>query len=305
VTDRGTAIRRRRIWERPAAVRAYALARSVADRLGLQLVLKTYYSPIPDLRTVPHYLWTDADPMRGIAFDLDAQIVFLQRELSTLLTEFVPDQEVDSHYRFEPDNPSYPLSDARLLFAMLRWLRPSKVVELGSGQTSKVIAQACRMNIADGHDCAFRAFDPFPTAIDDGLPGLTELVHIDAQAVPERVFAELISGDVLVVDTTHTVKLGSEVNRIVLRLLPLLAPGVFVHFHDICLPYEYPRYLYEDYALYWAEQYLVQAFLCLNRSFEVVCAMHALCRDRGNATDALGLSEYDRSGSSLWLRRTR
>jgi hypothetical protein len=96
------------------------------------------------------------------------------------------------------------------------------------------------MNATGGHESTYRAFDPFPTAIDASLPGLTDLACIDAQTVPEEVFAELTSGDMLVVDTTHTVKLGSEVNRIVLRVLPLLAPGVLVHFHDIYLPYEYP-----------------------------------------------------------------
>ena len=151
----------------------------------------------------------------------------------------------------------------------------------------------------------YRAFDPFPTGIDEGLPGLTDLARIDAQAVPEEAFTELRSGDVLFVDTTHTVKLGSEVNRIVLRVLPLLAPGVVVHFHDIYLPYEYPRYLFDDYALYWSEQYLLQAFLCLNPHFEVLCSVHALCRDRPAAADAAGLASTGQDGASFWIRCTR
>ena len=279
------------------------LARAMAERLGLQLVLKTYYSPIPDLRGLPASVWTDADPMRGIDFDLDAQIGFLERELSPLLKGFVPDQKVAADYRYNPDNRSYSLTDARLLYSMVCGLRPRKVVELGSGQTSRAIAQACRANAAAGHDCSYRAFDPFPTAIDAGLPGLTELIRIDAQAIPEDVFSDLNSGDMLIVDTTHTVKLGSEVNRIVLRILPLLAPGVFVHFHDIYLPYEYPRYLFEDYALYWAEQYLLQAFLSLNPSFEVLCAVHALCCDRPEAVIATGLRERGQGGGAFWIRR--
>ena len=94
-------------------------------------------------------------------------------------------------------------------------------------------------------------------------------------------------------------------NRIVLRVLPLLAPGVAVHFHDIYLPYEYPRYLFDDYALYWSEQYLLQAFLCLNPRFEVLCAVHALCQDRPEAAAAVGLASKGQDGASFWIRRTR
>ncbi len=299
----GTAIRRRRLWESRVAVRGYSLGRAVADRLGLQVMLKTYYSPIPDLHGLPAETWSTADPMRGIGFDLDEQARFLKEDLSELMTTFVPDETVDRNYRYDFDNPSYPPPDARVLFALVRRLRPRSIVELGSGQTSRVIAQACRMNAADGHRSTYRAFDPFPTAIDPGLPGLTELALIDAQTVPEEVFSELASGDILFVDTTHTVKLGSEVNRIVLHLLPLLAPGVIVHFHDIHLPYEYPRYLIDDYALCWSEQYLLQAFLCLNPSFEVLCAVHALCQDRPAAAATTGLARKGEDGGAFWIRR--
>jgi hypothetical protein len=301
--DTGSEIRRRQLWKSRAVVRGYSLARAMAERCGLQFMVKTYYSPIPDLRGLSPATWSEADPMRGIGFDIDAQVAFLEAELSDSLMEFGSDEMVDARYRYDVDNPSYLPPDAQVLFAVIRRLRPRTIVELGSGQTSRVIAQACRMNAADGHESIYRAFDPFPTAIDAGLPGLSELVRIDAQKVPEEVFANLKSGDVLFVDTTHTVKVGSEVNRIILRILPQLAPGVFVHFHDIYLPYEYPRFLFEEYALYWAEKYLLQAFLCMNPEFEVVCAVHALCRDRPRAAAAAGLAiEDQKEGCAFWIR---
>ena len=57
------------------------------------------------------------------------------------MTTFVPDETVDSNYRYDFDNPSYPPPDARVLFALVRRLRPWSIVELGSGQTSRVIAK--------------------------------------------------------------------------------------------------------------------------------------------------------------------
>jgi hypothetical protein len=296
----GSTIRRRRLWSSTAAVKGYALARRLAERVGLQLVLKTYYSPIPDLSTLPKGVWDEPDPMRGIELDIDAQLERLEG-LSGFIAEFAA---ADEHSRtYEALNASYPLPDARLLYALVRELRPASIVELGSGQTSKVIAQACRANAAEGAGSRYRAFNPFPVGLDETLPGLSALERVPAQEVPEEVFAQLAAGDILFVDTTHTVKIGSDVNRIILRILPLLCPGVIVHFHDIGLPYEYPRYLFEDYALYWAEQYLLQAFLAMNPSFEVLYATAALCRDRRAEVERIGLAGPLESGSSFWIRR--
>jgi Methyltransferase domain len=298
---RGSAIRKRRLWDSRLAVRAYALARRAAERVGLQVVLKTYYSPIPDLATLPAQIWDEPDPLRGIQLDLDAQADRLGSRLSPHIAEFASARGPGLAY--EQVNASYPLPDARLLYAVVRDLRPASIVELGSGQTSRVIAQACAANAADGVETRFEAFDPYPTAIDESLRGLAALHRTPAQEVPELVFSQLRDGDLLFVDTTHTVKIGSDVNRIILRVLPLLAKGVTVHFHDICLPYEYPRYLFEDYGLYWGEQYLLQAFLTMNPSFEVLYATEALCRDRREVVEAAGLAERGESGSSFWIRR--
>lgn len=299
----GSTIRRRRLWSSPAAVKGYGLARGAAERLGLQVVLKTYYSPIPDLAQLPGDVWDRRDPLAGIAFDLDAQMELVESRLAPYLRGHAWASDVAREHAYDPANDSYPRPDAAVLYAMVRHLRPKLIVELGSGQTTRVIAQACRENARDGSPARLRAFDPFPTAIDDGLPGLDELVRTKAQDVPDDVFSELGAGDVLFVDTTHTVKLGSDVNHIVLRVLGLLAPGVIVHVHDIFLPYEYPRFFFADYALYWAEQYLLQAFLAFNCDFEVLCGVHALGRERGERMIAAGALARGDMGSSFWMRR--
>jgi Methyltransferase domain len=128
-----------------------------------------------------------------------------------------------------------------VLYAIVRALRPRRIVELGSGHTSLVLAQACVRNSEHGSPVHYSAFDPFPSVAAPPPPGLDELVPIRAQEVPGMVFERLGAGDLLVVDTTHTVKIDGDVNHIVLDVLPRLEPGVFVHFHDIFLPWEYPR----------------------------------------------------------------
>ena len=299
----GSSIRSRRLWSSSAAVKGYGLARRTAERLGLQVVLKTYYSPIPDLAQLPDGVWDARDPLRGIVLDLDAQMAFVESDLAGHIAELKWGTDVAREHSYDPGNDSYPLVDARMLYAMVRHLRPTRIVELGSGQTTRVMAQACRENVRDGAPAQLRAFDPFPTAVDDGLPGLAELVRVKAQDIPDDVFTELEAGDVLFVDTTHTVKIASDVNHIILRVLPLLQPGVIVHIHDIFLPYEYPRFFFADYALYWAEQYLLQAFLAFNSDFEVLCAVYALGREQSARMAATGALAAGEIGSSFWIRR--
>lgn len=299
----GSEVRRRKLWQSGAAVKGYRVARRTAERLGLQVVLKTYYSPIPDLSLLPDDWWERRDPMHGIDFDVDRQLGFVEDHLADHMRRFGAPADVPPEYAFDERNASYPVPDARVLYAMVRHLRPRRIVELGSGQTTRVIAQATRENDAEGHPALLRAYDPFPTAIDDGLPGLDALIRQKAQDVGGDVFGALEAGDLLFVDTTHTVKAGSDVNQIVLRALPLLAAGVVVHFHDICLPYEYPRYLFDDYGLYWAEQYLLQAFLACNASFEVICGVHALGRERTDRMAAAGALRPGQNGSAFWIRR--
>ena len=92
-------------------------------------------------------------------------------------------------------------------------------------------------------------------------------------------FDALRDGDMLIVDTTHVVKMGGDVNRVILDVLPRLAPGVLVHFHDIWLPWEYHPGLVAELG-FWNEQYLLQAYLSDNPRWRIVLAAQALARDR-------------------------
>jgi len=278
-------------------VRAFRTVRAAADRVGLQVVPKNYYSPIPDLRTLPAHIWDRRSELRGIEWDLDAQVAWIERELADAMREFAPPPG------YSPDNPSYGRVGADLLHGVVRGLRPRRIVELGSGQSTLIMAAAVERNRAEGAETELRTFDPFPTVARPGLPGLASLEAVRAQDVPLDVFTSLQDGDVLFVDTTHTVKVDSDVNRIVLDVLPALAPGVLVHVHDIFLPYEYPRRWHEDSGFHWAEQYLLQAFLAGNPCFEVLAATFALCRDRPEAMERLVPTwRPGAEASAFWLR---
>jgi predicted O-methyltransferase YrrM len=284
--------------------RAFTTIRAGAERIGLQVVPKTYYSAIPALGELPPDVWNRRSELHGIHFDLDEQVAWIERNLGDAMREFAPPERPSGRPgEYALANDSYGRVGADLLHGVVRGLKPGRIVELGSGHSTLIMAAAAVRNGAEGVATELRSFDPFPATARPGLPGLAALERVRAQDVPLEVFQSLQRGDVLFVDTTHTVKLDSDVNRIVLDVLPLLAPGVLVHVHDVFLPYEYPREWPERYGFHWAEQYLLQAFLSGNPGFEVLAATFALCRDRPDAMARLAPTwRPGAEASAFWFR---
>ena len=116
-------------------------------------------------------------------------------------------------------------------------------------------------------------------------------------------FSQLESGDILFIDSSHTVKIGSDVNYLFLEVLPRLRPGVIVHVHDIFLPFEYRRdWVLEEFR-FWTEQYLLQSFLTFNSEFEVLMANYYLYHYHQDQLKAVFPNLSSWIGGSFWLRR--
>jgi hypothetical protein len=99
-------------------------------------------------------------------------------------------------------------------------------------------------------------------------------------------------------------KAGSDVEHLLARVLPCLSPGVFVHFHDIFWPFEYP----DDWILggrCWNEIYAVRLFLQFNSAFRTVLFLPMLARTHPNIIERLAPKALANPGGGLWLRRER
>lgn len=244
--------------------------------------------------------------MPGLELDLEAQLRSLAAELSEYVREFSPPRDAPGDEAgFFLSNPHYGPIDAQLLYAMVRRFRPRRVIELGSGYSTLVIATASARNASEGQPVEHRVYDPFPSAVLARVRDRIELHARSAAEIELETFAALEADDVLFIDTTHVVKPRSEVLHLLLNALPALQPGVVAHIHDVYRPFEYPRALYEVFGAYWQEHYLLQAFLAFNAEFEVLCATHALARLRPEqlATLVPNGAAGAASPSSFWIRR--
>ena len=127
----------------------------------------------------------------------------------------------------------FPRLDAAAAYAMVRTLRPRRIVEVGCGHSTRFLARA----VADGKlDTRIIAIDPEPRASLAGLD--VEWLRTPVQRV--AAFPALGQGDILFIDSSHQLKPGSDVDFLMNAVLPLLPEGVRVHFHDIFLPDDYP-----------------------------------------------------------------
>jgi hypothetical protein len=284
-----------------AKKRAYRVSQRLVRRAGFHLTRARYYSPIPT--NVPDGIWSSRSPLRGLEFDFARQLEWLSRHVAPFTGEFCPPIQVTPEYAFDYNNGSFGHVDADVLYGIVRSTKPSRVVELGSGHTSVVIHLALTENRKEKSDCIYQVFDPYPTNHLLGTAGAFTIDQVGAESVAEDTFTSLSAGDILFVDTTHTVKIGGDVVKIVLDALPLLVPGVLIHFHDIFLPYEYPKAFIDEQEFFWGEQYLLQAFLAFNEQFRVEAALHALFRERRCSLLRLLPSTIEGSPGSLWISR--
>jgi hypothetical protein len=278
----------------------HAAFRQAAVRLGYDVVWRDYYSPIPDLRRLQPAVWTEPGPMPGVAMDLAAQLAWLEG-LAPYLADFRPPEHSPGPHVYGRDS-GFELVDAAVLHATVRRLRPARIIELGAGASTLVTAAACRQLAESGHAVSFTTCDPYPRDILQPPPaGVTTLLAQSARDLSLERFRELGVDDILFIDTTHTVKVGSEVNHLLQNVLPVLSPGVVVHFHDIFLPWEYPRAWVQDNAWFWSEQYLLQAFLIHNPCWEILLGNHLVQRSQPEMIQRLIGGPAD--GASFWMRR--
>lgn len=279
------------------------------ERLGFHVTPVHYFQPIPDTRRLDPGTWKRRTEAVGVDFRVEEQIELLSTIAERLGAEVraLPRERTADPLQFHLGNGAFEAVDAELLYGMVRLLKPRRLVEVGSGSSTLLAAQAARKNAAEGSPCDLVAIEPYPSRLlAAGVPGV-KLRPVEVQAVPLSDFEALGEGDILFIDSTHVLAIGGDVKYELLEILPRLRPGVSVHLHDIFIPAEYPEAWVKDFRWFWNEQYAVQAFLAFNDAFRVTWSSAYMHLERPELLER-AFPSYDRTATSpgsLWLRRVR
>ncbi len=253
-----------------------------------------FYSPLTSKSDIERALKTSPS-LAGIDLREDAQL--------ELLGTMAPLWRQRPRGRYDtPGNTMFPSSDAAVLSALIRMVSPKQIIEVGSGYSSAVML--------DSRDEATQLtfVEPYP----ERLQGLIrpddknwELIQSPVQETELELFRRLNRDDILFIDSTHVMKAGSDVGYLLFQVLPNLASGVLVHFHDVF----YAEYGlgYQDGWLAehrdWNEAYFLQAFLMNSASYEIVLFNDYIWQMHSSVVKQYLPETVRQRPGGIWLRK--
>lgn len=263
-----------------------ALARlfHAGQKFGWDILPRHFYSEIPDigkLRASRH--WREAFSMIDVpGADLDPQLAYVESIMTPAIRDRLAGASVHDAACAENGEPGYGRIESEFLYGFVATRRPARIVQVGCGVSTAVCLAAAKDT---GTDIAITCIEPYPTAFlrKAANAGRITLIEAPVESLPYDFLGRLGSGDLFFVDSTHTLGPGGEVSRIILEMLPRLAPGVHAHFHDISFPYDYQGDILSTALFCWHETTLLHGFLACNARFRILASLSMLHHGRQDA----------------------
>lgn len=277
-----------------------------AQAKGLHVLPVHYYSPIPNAKSLqlddatPRFDGM-SDPEKNAALaEIEAMVAPYAKKLEEIRAR-VPYRDEDPTTDFRFGRAPYSPGEAEVLYSLIRSRRPLTIIEIGCGHTTFLMAEAIR---DEGYSPRYLCIEPYrPDYLSDLPEEVSEFMDSQLQDVPLDLFSNLEAGDILFIDSSHVVAYGSDTVHEILRILPILKPGVLVHFHDIFLPYDYPTQWLNESRFFWNEQYMLAAYLSGHSGAKTWLPLHQLYRERPEQMERLfpGIGQSDHGPGALWI----
>lgn len=247
----------------------------VGQGFGFDILPRHFYSELADIRDLRRDdRWKEPRSLLGVnGTDLYEQLRFLEKCSSDRLKRRTQPESIHIQALRENNlDEGYGTVEADCLYCFIQETKPQKIVQVGCGVSTSVILQAAD---AVGYLPELSCIEPYPNVFlaDQARRGRIKLVAEKAQHVPLELLTDLGENGFLFVDSTHTVKAGSEVNRIILEVMPRLKPGSYIHFHDIHFPYDYIPDLLSSALFFWSESVLLLAYLMDNPRYTILASL--------------------------------
>jgi len=244
-------------------------------RIGVFPILDHYYEPqfkfdknknIYNNRYLP-----------GIDFKIEQQLKFLKKLKFSKELKILDLNKNSKNYKFNINNNFFTKGDAEIYYQIIRYLKPKKIIEIGSGQSTLIALEAIKKNYDnDKKTTKMICIEPYENSWLDNLK-----LNIIRKKVENINFGKedstiLNSGDILFVDSSHIIRPHGDVLKIYLEILPKLKSGVIIHLHDIFSPKNYLKKWLEEDVFFWNEQYILEALLTDTNKYEVFCSVNYL-----------------------------
>jgi hypothetical protein len=250
------------------------ISRNIIMKVGVFPIVNHYYEPFFQVDSLKNELCNDRD-LKAIDWNSKEQLEFLSSfEYGNELKTFPEHKKDEKTYYYR--NNTFAVGDVITLYNIVRKKKPSKIIEIGSGNSTLMAMHAIQKNTKENeqYTCEHICIEPYEHAWLNQLD--IKLIREKVEDVSKNEFKSLKNGDILFIDSSHVIKPQGDVLFEYLELLPLLQKGVLIHIHDIFSPKDYPDDWIKTRMRLWNEQYLVEAFLSYNKEFKILHAAHYL-----------------------------
>jgi len=259
---------------RDAGIWRLPMCKASLLRIGVFPIRSHYYEPLFDPKLLRHPLDRNRD-LPGVDWNTAGQLRLLSKFRYSAELSDVPKTRVDDLTYYQM-NGFFGPGDAEYLYSIIRFVKPARIIEIGSGNSTLMAIRAIKQNVSEDPDyrCRHVCVEPYE------MPWLERtgvVVHRQrVEEIDKSLFAELEDGDLLFIDSSHVIRPQGDVLCEILELIPTLRAGVIVHIHDIFSPRDYPADWIVNKVRMWNEQYLLEAFLSCNREWKIIGALNFL-----------------------------
>ncbi len=290
-----------------AGIQHAPFSEKIFMKLGVLPVADHYYQPmINPRRHLRKSLRADRS-LPGLDMNDAVQLELLKQFNYVSELQSIPITKPPQMLRFYYNNGSFESGDAEYLYNTIRLFKPSKIIEIGSGNSTLMAINAIEQNRKErpeGYVCEHVCIEPYeqPWLESTGA----KIIRKKVEDIKEEFFTSLQRNDILFIDSSHVIRPQGDVLYEYLQILPILNSGVLVHVHDIFTPKDYLEEWVKAEHRLWNEQYLLEAFLSLNRQYEIIGAVNYLLHHHRETIESkcpiLAKQRYREPGS-FWIRK--
>ena len=219
--------------------KTFKLSRELLKKFGVFPIKDHYYYPLFKDSRLKRSL-REPRFLPGIDFCEEKQLLFLESlTFSNELIQLKLNEEKDDIKDFYINNTTFESGDAEFLYQFIRLHQPKNVIEIGSGNSTKIAHKALRRNqLENGINFSHVCVEPFEMPWLECLD--VEVLRSPIEDCNMNMFNDLGENDLLFIDSSHMIRPQGDVLKEYLEIIPSLKSGVMIHVHDIFTPRDYP-----------------------------------------------------------------
>jgi hypothetical protein len=294
------------LWLRfVVSVKSSNFSNKIFMKLGILPILDQYYQPLINPKKHLTKSLRENRFLPGIDFNTKEQLQLInQFNYNDELIVFPINKETELSFYY--NNDSYMSGDAEYLYNIIRFFKPRKLIEIGSGYSTLMANKAIKKNFEESpeNNISHICIEPYEQ---DWLSRMNiELIRKKVEDLNLDIFKTLKKNDILFIDSSHIIRPQGDVLFEYLQILPILNEGVIVHIHDIFSPKDYlDNWVLNDHLL-WNEQYLLEAFLSSNNSYKIIAALNYLShsyKDEFCSKAPIFKIQSNREPGGFWIQK--